>query len=55
MKVRVESLEELRRRVTAVEEFTAIINAKETDLRASCDMNFDQFTKGIHANHHTSN
>jgi len=55
LKVRVESLEELRRRVCAVEEFTQIINAKETDLRASCDLNFDIFTKGIHQNHHTSN
>jgi len=45
----VESLEELRKRVKNVEEFTAIINAKETDLRAACDMNFDSFNKRIFA------
>jgi hypothetical protein len=54
MKVRMAQLEELKSRVMSVEEQTRMINAKETDLRASCDLNFGIFTKGIHDNHHTS-
>ena len=46
-----EGVENIRKRVAAVEGFVAHVNAGLQDLRVSCDENYEKLLKGVHANH----